>query len=50
MPASHRPSIVPLAGTFVVDSPTAETGQCAETTFLIGSCRFNPPASSVTCK
>jgi len=44
------PATVPLGATFVVDSPTAETGQCAETGFLVGSCRFNPPASTVSCK
>jgi hypothetical protein len=44
------PASVPLGGTFVIDSPTAETGQCAETSFITASCRFNPPASSVTCK
>lgn len=41
---------VPLAGTIVVDSPTAETGQCAETGFFVPSCKFNPPLSTVSCK
>jgi hypothetical protein len=41
---------VPLAGTIVVDSPTAETGQCAETGFFVPSCKFNPPLSTVICK
>jgi hypothetical protein len=44
------PAKLPLGGTFVVDSPTAETGQCAETRFGVGVCRLNPTASTVVCK
>jgi hypothetical protein len=45
------PGQVPLHGTFVIDSPTAETGQCAEVVFPAStSCKFNPPQSSVVCK
>jgi len=44
------PERLPLGATFVVDSPTAETGQCAETRFGVGVCRLNPTASTVSCK
>jgi len=44
------PADLPLWATFVIDSPTAETGQCAETRFGVGVCRLNPTASTVSCK
>jgi hypothetical protein len=48
------PSQIPLKGTMVIDSPTAETGQCGEATFPgpspIPYCRFNGSGSTVVCK
>jgi hypothetical protein len=44
------PARIPLGATFVVDSPTAETGQCAEIHFGVGVCRLNPTSSTVLCK
>ena len=47
------PNGLPLAATFVVDSPTAQTGQCGEATFP-GSpgpaCHLNGLGNTITCK
>jgi hypothetical protein len=47
-------SQIPLKGTMVIDSPTAETGQCGEATFPgpspIPYCRFNGSGSTLICK
>ena len=47
------PNGLPLAATFVVDSPTAHTGQCGEATFP-GSpgpaCHLNRLGNTITCK
>ena len=45
--ATHEP---PLAATLVLDPPMAETGQCTETTFGGGNCKFNASGATVTCK
>jgi len=39
---------LPVRGTFVIDSPTARTGQCGETAFAAAACRMN--GSTVLCK
>ena len=48
------PGQIPLKGTMVIDSPTAETGQCGEATFpgpkQIPYCRFNGSGSTLLCK
>jgi len=47
------PADLPLHGIVVVDSPTAETGQCGEASFpgLPGpTCTFNSSHSTVHCK
>lgn len=45
---------LPVSATFVVDSPTAETGQCAELRFPgpapAPSCKLNPNGSTLRCK
>ena len=42
---------IPLKATVVIDSPTAETGQCGEWTFpSAASCRFAGSFSTVNCK
>ncbi|HZR79474.1 MAG TPA: hypothetical protein VFD92_00130 [Candidatus Binatia bacterium] len=45
------PSDTPLRGTFVIDQPTADTGQCSEITFSSpAACKFNRTFSQVTCR
>src|SRR5262249_30054513 len=44
------PTQLPLQVTVVLDTPYAQTGQCAETQFVATSCVFNRPMSVLKCK
>jgi hypothetical protein len=43
-------SDLPLLATIVVDSPTAETGQCAEAPFDGNDCAFNSSQKTLRCR
>jgi hypothetical protein len=45
-----NPTVLPVKGTLVIDSPLAMTGQCGETGFSSTSCKRNKKGSTLTCR